>query len=136
MSGFEKKAQISGAVMKISYVALIAALSLSTWVWVQEGRQPSIAIWVIRILPLAVFAYSVFKHQLKGLAWLCFVTLGYFVMAVTQSMSPRALMINHVELVLIVLLFCSATLFIRWHARLLKATAETQSDAESATESN
>lgn len=136
MNGFEKKAQISGAVMKISYVSLIAALSLSTWVWVQEGRQPSIAIWVIRIFPLAVFAYSVFKHQLKGLAWLCFVALGYFVMAVTQSMSPRALMINHVELVLVVLLFCSATLFIRWHARSLRQLTETQADAESATESN
>lgn len=121
MTGLQKKARLSGAVMKISYLSLLVALSLSTWVWVQEGRQPSITIWIIRLLPLAVFAYSVFAQQLKGLAWLCFVALGYFVMAVTQSMSPRALMINHVELVLVVMLFCSATLFIRWHARYLRS---------------
>lgn len=107
----------SGRLMKICYVSLILALSLSTWVWVQEGRQPSVTIWIIRILPLLIFAGGVFKEQLRTIAWLCFAVLLYFVMAVTESMSPFALWINHVELALTVLLFCSATFFIRWRGR-------------------
>lgn len=121
MTSLEKRAQFSGRLMKISYLALILALSLSTWVWVQEMRQPSISIWLIRILPLLVFIVPVFRHQLKGIAWLCFVSLLYFTLAVTDALSPYALWINYIELGLVVVLFCSATAFIRWHARAMRA---------------
>ncbi|GAB3370912.1 DUF2069 domain-containing protein [Spongiibacter taiwanensis] len=121
MTELNEKAKAISPLMKISYFALMVALSLSTWVWVQEGRQPSITIWVIRILPLLIFVRGVLREDLRTLAWLCFVVLLYFVMAVTESMSPFALWINYVELALTVVIFCSATLFIRWRGRYLAA---------------
>lgn len=117
MTTLEKKAQISGWIMKASYIGCLLSLTLSTWVWAQEGRQPSITIWVLRELPLLIFAGAVFKHQLRGIAWMCFVCLGYFLLAVVEAMTPMAIWMNYVELALIVLLFCSATIFIRWYAR-------------------
>lgn len=121
MTELNEKAKAISPLMKISYFALMVALSLSTWVWVQEGRQPSITIWVIRTLPLLIFVRGVLREDLRTLAWLCFVVLLYFVMAVTESMSPFALWINYVELALTVVIFCSATLFIRWRGRHLAA---------------
>lgn len=117
MSSMHARARVASLIMKSSYVGLLIALSLSTWVWVQEGRQPSIAIWLIRLVPLLIFVSGLWKENLRSIAWLCFVVLMYFVMAVTESMSPFVVWVNYVELALTVLLFCSATLFIRWHAR-------------------
>ncbi|MBO6751972.1 MULTISPECIES: DUF2069 domain-containing protein [Spongiibacter] len=113
----QQRAAISGAVMKVVYVGLLISLTLSTWVWVQEGRQPSITIWVVRELPMLLFISAVFREQLKGLAWLCFLSLLYFAMAVTEAMSPFAIWFNYIELALVVLLFCSTMAFIRWHAQ-------------------
>ena len=96
---------------------LLISLTLSTWVWVQEGRQPSITIWVVRELPVLLFIGAVFREQLKGLAWLCFVSLLYFAMAVTEAMSPFVIWFNYIELALVVMLFCSTMAFIRWHAQ-------------------
>lgn len=130
MTSLEKKARVSGWIMKASYIGCLLALTLSTWVWVQEGRQPSITIWVLRELPLLIFATAVFKHQLRGIAWMCFVCLGYFLLAVVEAMSPLAIWFNHVELALIVLLFCSATIFIRWYARSQKPPVAAAADPE------
>jgi uncharacterized membrane protein len=123
MSALEKRAGFAGSVMKASYLLCLLVLTLSTWVWVQEGRQPSLTIYLIRILPLAIFAGAVFKVSLRGLAWLCFVCLGYFISAVTESMSPLAIWINYLELALIVILFCSAMIYIRWQSQAWKAKA-------------
>ncbi|MAY40052.1 MULTISPECIES: DUF2069 domain-containing protein [Spongiibacter] len=113
----QQRAAISGAVMKVVYVGLLISLTLSTWVWVQEPRKPSLFIWLVRELPMLLFIVAVFREQLKGLAWLCFLSLLYFARSVTMAMSPFAVWINYVELALVVLLFCSTMAFIRWHAQ-------------------
>ena len=124
MTSLEKRAAVTAALMKFSYVGLLISLSLSTWVWVQEGRQPSVTIWLIRVLPLLIFVLPVFRQQLKGIAWMCFVSLLYFASAVTEAMSPFVIWINYIELARVVILFCSATAFIRWHAQAMRAAQE------------
>ena len=121
MTVIEKRALLAAWAMKISYIAFLLSLTLGTWVWVQEGRQPSISIWLIRTLPILLFAYGVFKQQLRSIAWLCFAILLYFAMAVTEAMSPYVIWFNYIELAVVVVLFCSATIFIRWQAQMLKA---------------
>ena len=121
MKAIEKRALLAAWAMKISYIAFLLSLTLGTWVWVQEGRQPSISIWLIRTVPILFFAFGVFKHQLRSIAWLCFAILLYFAMAVTEAMSPYVIWFNYIELAVVVLLFCSATVFIRWQAQMLKA---------------
>ena len=130
MSSMHARARVAAFIMKFSYFGLLIALTLSTWVWVQEGRQPSVTIWLIRLIPLAIFVSGLWKENLRSIAWLCFVVLLYFVMAVTESMSPFALWINYVELAMTVLLFCSATIFIRWHARSRIAAAAVNESGE------
>ena len=73
----QQRAAISGAVMKVVYVGLLISLTLSTWVWVQEPRKPSLFIWLVRELPMLLFIVAVFREQLKGLAWLCFLSYGF-----------------------------------------------------------
>ncbi|WP_373087548.1 DUF2069 domain-containing protein [Zhongshania sp.] len=121
MTAIERRALFAAWAMKISYIAFLLSLTLGTWVWVQEGRQPSISIWLIRTVPILLFAYGVFKHRLRSIAWLCFAVLMYFAMAVTEAMSPYVIWFNYIELAVVVVLFCSATAFIRWQAQMLKA---------------
>ncbi len=117
MSDLQRRADFFSTVMKLSYWLILVLLTLSTWVVVQEGRQPSITIYLIRVLPLLIFVGVVLKPTLRGLAWLCFVCLGYFVSAVTEVMSPFALWPDYLQLLLSIVLFCSAMLFIRFQSK-------------------
>lgn len=118
MTALEKRTEFASFFMKLSYIGFLITLTLGTWVWVQEGRQPSISIWVIRLAPMLLFASGVFKAQLRSIAWMCFASLLYFVMAVTEALSSLAIWFNYVELAMVVVLFCSSTVFIRWQAQL------------------
>ena len=118
MTSLEKRTAFAAAVMKLSYIGFLITLTLGTWVWMQEGRQPSVTIWIIRLLPILIFAPVVFKAKLRGIAWMCFASLLYFVMAVTEALSSLAIWFNYVELAMVVILFCSATVYIRWQAKL------------------
>ncbi|MFT5889628.1 MAG: putative membrane protein [Zhongshania sp.] len=130
MTAIEKRAAFAGWVMKVSYIAFLLTLTLGTWVWVQEGRQPSISIWLIRTVPVLLFAVGVFKEQLRPIAWLCFASLLYFAMAVTEAMSPFVIWFNYIELAVVVLVFCSATAFIRWHAQVLRDSQQAENVTE------
>jgi uncharacterized membrane protein len=118
MTALEKRTAFASMLMKLSYVGFLITLTLGTWVWVQEGRQPSITIWVIRLAPMLMFAPGIFKAQLRPIAWMCFASLLYFVMAVTEALSSMAIWFNYIELAMVVVLFCSATVFIRWQAQV------------------
>ena len=128
MTALEKRAAFAGALMKISYIGFLITLTLGTWVWVQEGRQPRITIWVIRVAPMLMFAPGIFKAQLRAIAWMCFASLLYFVMAVTEAFSSLAIWFNYIELGMVVVLFCSATVFIRWQAQMLRESAAQESE--------
>jgi uncharacterized membrane protein len=95
----------------------LIVLTLTTWWLHQEGRQPSLTIWLVRIVPLLVFVPGMLKRNLRSLAWLCFVVLMYFMIAVTEAMSPLRLWINYVEVVLSVAIFLTAMMTIRWQAQ-------------------
>ncbi|MBD2858673.1 DUF2069 domain-containing protein [Spongiibacter sp. KMU-158] len=126
MSNLQTRADQLAALMKLSYVGMLAVLTISTWFVVQEGRQPSVTIYVIRLLPLLIFARVVFVPNLRGLAWLCFVCLGYFVGAVTESMSPLARWPDYVQLGLSVSLFISAMVFIRVQSKAWQQAGNAQ----------
>lgn len=117
MNKLQQRADKLALIMKLSYLAMLVLLTLGTWVVVPEGREPSVSIFLIRLLPLLVFLPLLWRPNLRGLAWLCFVSLGYFVVAVINAMSPLALWLDYLQLAFIVSLFCSAMWFIRVQAR-------------------
>ncbi len=124
----KKTSQVSSATLQgkadlawrllLTCVAMeLIVLTLTTWWLHQEGREPSLTIWLVRIVPLLVFVPGMLKRNLRSLAWLCFVVLMYFMIAVTEAMSPLRLWINYVEVALSVAIFLTAMMTIRWQAQ-------------------
>lgn len=122
-AAFTGKALWARRVLLASFWAQILVLTVTTWWMHQEGRQPSVTIWLIRVLPLLFFVPGLLRNNLRSLAWLCFVSLMYFMMAVTEAMSPHRLWINYVEVALSVTVFVSAMLTIRWCSQWQRAQA-------------
>ena len=120
----QKKADTAWWVMVVSFWLQIVVLTLTTWWLHQEGRQPSVTIWLVRIVPLLCFAWGMHHRNLRQIAWLCFVCLLYFMVAVTEAMSPLRLWINPIEVALSVSVFVSAMLTIRWQAQAWRAASE------------
>ncbi len=122
----QKKADVAWWVLALSFWAEILVLTLTTWWLHPDGREPSITIWLIRIVPLLCFLWGMQRRNLRQLAWLCFVCLLYFMNAVVDAMSPLGLWIDSVEVVLTVSLFVSAMLTIRWQAQAWRLAASTE----------
>lgn len=121
----QKKADTAWWVMVVSFWLQIIVLTLTTWWLHQEGRQPSVTIWLVRVVPLLCFAWGMHRRNLRQIAWLCFVCLLYFMVAVTEAMSPLRLWINDIEVALSVSVFVSAMLTIRWQAQAWRAASGT-----------
>lgn len=115
------KALWARRVLLASFWAEVVLLTITTWWLHQEGREPSLTIWVIRVLPLLVFVPGLLSNNLRSLAWLCFVCLMYFMISVTEAMSPFRLWVNYIEVALSVTLFVSAMLTIRWCSQWQRA---------------
>lgn len=124
LSTQQKKADIAWRILFVSFCLQIVVLTLTTWWLHQEGRQPSFTIWMIRIVPLLVFVPGMMSRNLRSLAWLCFVCLMYFMIAVTEAMSPFRLWINYLEVALSVTVFTSAMMTIRWQAQATRIERE------------
>ncbi|MGJ8687828.1 MAG: DUF2069 domain-containing protein [Spongiibacteraceae bacterium] len=121
---YQRRSRVAAVAMKCSFFAVLLTLSASTWVWVQEGREPSVTIWILRLLPVAMFVHGVYREQRRPLAWMCFVLLMYFTSAVTQAMSSRGLWINYVEVGCISALFVTTVMFIHWAVKAEIASRE------------
>lgn len=116
-ASLQSRADLAWRLLLICVAMELVVLTLTTWWLHQEGRQPSLTIWLVRIVPLLVFVPGMLKRNLRSLAWLCFVVLMYFMIAVTEAMSPLRLWINYVEVVLSVAIFLTAMMTIRWQAQ-------------------
>ncbi|MAY36206.1 MAG: hypothetical protein CMN84_08925 [Spongiibacteraceae bacterium] len=116
-ASLQSRADLAWRLLLICVAMELIVLTLTTWWLHQEGRQPSLTIWLVRIVPLLVFVPGMLKRNLRSLAWLCFVVLMYFMIAVTEAMSPLRLWINYVEVVLSVAIFLTAMMTIRWQAQ-------------------
>lgn len=112
-------ARWSARVMWAGYGALLVALTLNTLVVPSCGRQPNTVVWMIACVPLLAFLPAMIKHNVRACAWLCFILLFYFLLAVPVAMAcvnPFTAM----EVFIIVVLFVSTMLYIRWYSRYLK----------------
>jgi len=99
----------------ISLAALLATLVIDAW-----QRQAHYVLWLFWLAPLAVLLPGLARDRLRSFAWLTFVVLMYFIMAVlrifAEPHSPRA----QLELGAVVQLFCSAMFYIRERGRELQ----------------
>lgn len=112
-------AQWARYVVLPSYFGLLSVLSINTLVVPTCDRDPNTVIWLIQIGPLVMFVHGVITQNVRSHVWIAFLCLGYFLLSVNAVFSCPTLL-SGIENGLIFLLFCSATLYIRWRSKELK----------------
>ena len=91
-------------------ILLLLVYSLS--ITIRPGLA-SIAIWLILALPLILFLPWIWKIHLRAHAWLCFVTLAYFIQGVLTAINPASMITGVAQSVLCLSLFAVLIMFIR-----------------------
>jgi len=72
----------------------------------------------MHLLPLLIFLPGLLRQNTRTHVWVAFICNGYFLVSVNAIFAcPTAL--AAIEIALTVILFISATLFIRWRSREL-----------------
>ncbi|WP_461481773.1 DUF2069 domain-containing protein [Porticoccus sp.] len=73
-----------------------------------------LSLLVVTLVPLLIFLPGLRRESYKTISMLCFVTLMYFMVTVTNLFAPNANLLDAAELVLLVVLFGAAMMFSRW----------------------
>ena len=114
---YQQKRKYSRVVSLGAYIALLAYLIISTFSHPIAGVS-AIVIIGIKCFPLLGFALAIYKQHLRQLAWMCFVLLIYFTIAVMYVPVTGPL-----GAFIITLLYTSTMLHIRWHNRAGEETS-------------
>jgi uncharacterized membrane protein len=107
-------------------VALLLVLSVETLTIVQLGTKARAALWVMCVMPLALFLPGLLRGAWKTYLWLCFVLCAYFLAVVDQLFRPARGVADWLALVLVVVSFAAAMLYARWRQRELAAFMEAE----------
>jgi uncharacterized membrane protein len=106
--------------VRVSYVLLLLAFAYNTLVAPSCDRPPNVTMWGVYSLPMLLFVPAILKNALRGIAWMCFLLLGYFIAAVQGvAICPSAGV--GFELAMIIVLFVAAMLAIRFQGRSQRA---------------
>ncbi|MGB1158845.1 MAG: DUF2069 domain-containing protein [Porticoccaceae bacterium] len=104
----DTKLSIGRQVVRISYAMLLMVLAANLW---QENQPP--VIYFIVLIPLLIFIPGLLMDSIRTLIWLGFVLLIYFAGSVYGVADPEVQTLDIAELVLTVVLFCSAMIYAR-----------------------
>lgn len=113
--------RIARVVTLTSLALFILVLSLGILVWPPAGKQPSLVIWGIVILPLLAMLPGVLARRSRTHMWLCFLLCLYFFVSMPPLFEPDYRWLDVAEVVLEGLLFVSSMLFVRWQSRAQRA---------------
>lgn len=109
------------------YFGLLLSFLFKTLIAPMGGREPNVTMWAIHSLPLLLFLPGLLRRNQRSYAWLSFLLLLYFVLAVEGLFSPSASNYHWIALLLVIGLFCGCVAFIRWagmHYQWLAAETE------------
>jgi len=73
-----------------------------------------LSLMIFTFIPLLILLPGLYVERYKTISMLCFVTLLYFIVTVTNLFAPTANLLDVAELVLLVILFSAAMMFSRW----------------------
>ena len=103
----------SRLVVLVSYYALLGYFLLSSLLYYSRLNLAAIAVWLVQILPLLLFASGLHRNRLRTYAWMCFVILLYFTHGVLVAFDPSRRWLGFLQVALCVNLFVFLLLFIR-----------------------
>lgn len=104
----------------ICLTALLLLGALFTWANLTEVSGSWVR-WCIQTAPLLLFIPGCWRGHYRTYSWLCFVVLFYFTGFVVQAMSPAAVWLDSLGVVLTLVLFCAAMMGSRWRQHSLLA---------------
>lgn len=111
---FEKRLQLTSRLCLGSYVALQILFFFKTIVLPMGGREPNITMWLVHSLPLLLVLPGMLKGNYRAYAWLSFAILLYFMLNVEGMFLPQPSPYHGIAVALIVVIFISCVLVIRW----------------------
>ncbi len=104
-----KKLRIARQLTRGSFLLLLVVLFLNGFM----SKTP-VSLMIFTFLPLATLVPGLYQERYKTISMLCFVTLLYFVVTVTNLFAADANVFDVAELVLLVVLFSAAMMYSRW----------------------
>ena len=96
-----------------AYYALLIYFVVSALMVFGEFRPASLAIWLIQVTPLLIFARGLHYANLRTYGWVSFVILLYFAHGVLIAFQPGQFWHGVVETILCTVIFVLLILFIR-----------------------
>ena len=103
----------------VSIAVLFGAMAIDAW---QRGAPP--LVWLFWFLPLGVLLPGILRDRLRSVAWLSFLTLLYFVVAVQRIFAEPDSVRAIVQLVAVIALFMASMFYIRQRGPELRAASD------------
>lgn len=101
-----------------SYGLLLLQQAADAWV-----EQVPWIILLVKLCPLLLFLPGMLRDRLRSFIWLCFICLLYFIVLVQRLFLQPDNLLVIAGTALVVTLFTSSMLYVRWRARELRAQA-------------
>ncbi len=118
ISNYEYWSRITRYIVLLCYFTLPVVFTLALLIVPTSTDTAHWVIWWLHMLPLLMFVIGLLKQNVRTYVWLCFVMLGYFLLAV-QNVFARQTVLAMIEVALIVIMFIAAMLYVRWRSRAL-----------------
>lgn len=103
------KLNLGRQLTRACYLLLLIVLTASSL-----ARSQPLVLLVFTLVPLLIFIPGLLREDYKSISLLCFVTLPYFIVAVTNLFAPSRSDFDIVELIIVVVLFNATMMFSRW----------------------
>lgn len=116
----ELKLKLSRSFTWLSYLGLLAVLLAGLIVVPLPAESRLWVVLSVLWLPLLAFLPSLIKRNPRAHAWLCFVSLVYFMQGVTTFIVPGKTLVGALQALFALTLFTAAMLYGRWRAMQLR----------------
>jgi len=110
-----------------SYLVTLLILLISTFASAPEADMPlwlyvasGIGIWLFKILPLLLFVPGLIARKHSTTAWLSYMSMLYFVLAILLAYTPGASLWGWAMALSTMVLFLASMLYTRWRKADLK----------------
>jgi len=117
---YRLKARLSRYITVASYFALLALFVLWHFVLVPVPDANPLTIVLVKSALLLAFLPTIISGNPRNHAWLCFVLMPYFMVAVIDASIPGTFAVGTASCILIGILFTSAMMYARWQSRYNK----------------
>ncbi len=95
------------------YALLCTYTAYGRW-QVPDGNIPALGfLWILKMVPLLIFAPGLRRRHLRTFAWLSFVVLLYFVVSVQTALVEQTRLYGIVVTLELSVLFCALVVYIR-----------------------